>query len=386
MATMDTIESRSEATLQRELGTAFMRHRPLERCLGEPATTGLPQIPEPPGLARRIRSAYRSAIATETGTPDSIWTYEFAAAKSAVHEILIGNDDAALSTLLSCPGQSTLFMGFESLYAGNPHTKIPGWGDWLAQFAFDNLTRLAEAVGAIPLENPEQVLGGGAKASLDTETVLSKLDETLGFHVDFPNPFPGEQGTTSSRGIISDRAIQALYQAARIAQLTHGIRSPHILEIGAGLGRTAYYCHRMGLQNYTIVDLPMTGVAQANFLGRALGPEAVRLHGEPRNLRARAIHIIPPHDFFRSWRRYSIVLNADSLTEMSRETAQRYFVAVSRRAPLLLSINHEANLFRVRDLCRGRSAPDRQPYWMRRGYVEEIIRFPWLRRLLLSPK
>ncbi len=53
-----------------------------------------------------------------------------------------------------------------------------------------------------------------------------------------------------------------------------------VLEIGAGLGRTAYYAWRAGIRHYTIVDVPLTAVAQADFLGRTLGPEALTLAGE----------------------------------------------------------------------------------------------------------
>jgi hypothetical protein len=59
------------------------------------------------------------------------------------------------------------------------------------------------------------------------------------------------------------------------------------------LGRTAFYAKQFRLRNYTIVDLPMTSVAQANFLGGALGADDVCLFGEDRH----GIRIIPPAAF-----------------------------------------------------------------------------------------
>ncbi len=56
--------------------------------------------------------------------------------------------------------------------------------------------------------------------------------------------------------------------------------NPRALEIGGGLGHTAYYAWRSSVTHYSTVDLPMTAVAQAGFLGRALGCDAISLFGE----------------------------------------------------------------------------------------------------------
>jgi hypothetical protein len=49
--------------------------------------------------------------------------------------------------------------------------------------------------------------------------------------------------------------------------------------------------------------------------------------------------------------------------------------AIKARTDLFLSINHEIKLLTVRDLCAslGMTSTIRSPYWMRRGYVEEIF-------------
>lgn len=68
-----------------------------------------------------------------------------------------------------------------------------------------------------------------------------------------------------------------------------------------------------------------------------------------------------------------IVLNADSLTEMDKEVAQAYADYVAANATVFLSINHEANQHRVRDLkFEGMVCVSRSPHWMRTGYVEEL--------------
>jgi hypothetical protein len=67
----------------------------------------------------------------------------------------------------------------------------------------------------------------------------------------------------------------------------------------------------------------------------------------------------------------------DSLTEIGRAAADRYWSAIQSRAAKLLSINHEANEFTVAQLIRrGKHlSTSRMPYWMRRGFVEEVVEF-----------
>ena len=70
---------------------------------------------------------------------------------------------------------------------------------------------------------------------------------------------------------------------------------------------------------------------------------------------------------------YDVAFNADGLTEISLEAAQKYAAVIRRRCRALISINHEANAFTVRELF-GKPA-SRYPYWLREGYVEERYEF-----------
>lgn len=72
------------------------------------------------------------------------------------------------------------------------------------------------------------------------------------------------------------------------------------------------------------------------------------------------------------------MLNVDSLPEVGRATAERYIERIAARTSMFLSINHEANDFTVRELLEENDdvvSYDRFPYWMRRGYAEELVRF-----------
>jgi putative sugar O-methyltransferase len=166
-------------------------------------------------------------------------------------------------------------------------------------------------------------------------------------------------------------AVQALYQTWRITHLLGGALDARIIEIGAGLGRTAFYVRQFGIRDITIIDLPLSAVAQAYFLGRTLGPDAISLFGEHRS----GIRILPPAAFLDAADQYDLVVNVDAPTEMSSQTARAYCQAIKSRADAFLSINHEANSFTVGEITAsaGMRAANRAPYWLRRGYVEEVF-------------
>jgi hypothetical protein len=240
----------------------------------------------------------------------------------------------------------------------------------------DALVRLAEAVGAVHLRNPEAAWLNVRDISV--EAIFKLLDEKLGFGVDFPNPYPGEFGLKTSRGTIDHRALQAVYQAWRLSTFADK-SDTRILEIGAGVGRTAYYARKLGLLDYTIVDIPLVNAAQANFLGRVIDPSLLVLSNEDDDAsRHDKVRIFGPRWFLNSPERFDIAFNADSITEVDCNQAVDYFRKIARHAGVFVSINHEVNSFRAGDLPTLAGIPmhfSRYPYWLRDGYVEEVFFF-----------
>lgn len=165
------------------------------------------------------------------------------------------------------------------------------------------------------------------------------------------------------------RARWAEYQIKRLQELGPGARS--IVEIGPGMGRAAYYGYLAGF-DYTTIDLPLGIVAQACFLGRALGPDAVWFEGE---------HDVPPHGRIKLLyrppdRRFDLALNVDSMTEMPAAVAFDYFRWVAAHAGCLLSINHDKNRFTAAQIAAF-STPNkvmvRRPCPVWDGYTEEAF-------------
>ncbi len=275
-------------------------------------------------LVRRIIAAYRACTMKPAEPSGSFWDGIFAEQKHDVHEALILGDVGVVQRLLRDPGKTDLFYGFDYLAVSvkTEEAQIEA----IRIKIYQDLLLLAEVVGARRLWNPEDARP--IPPLPQVEELLGLIDQGLGLPTVFPNPFPGELGLATSRGVISYRAIQALYQAWRIFALVNMDREARVCEIGAGLGRTALYAWRFGLHNYTIVDLPMSCVAQAYFLGRTLGDDAVRLFGEE----GPGISILPPSAFLEAKETYDLVLNVDSLTELDARTAKAYCEAIRDRA------------------------------------------------------
>ena len=200
--------------------------------------------------------------------------------------------------------------------------------------------------------------------------LLLDIENVLEINLQFPSPFPGENGLSTSHGLVTYRAVNAIYQAHRVNQLTLGRGC--CLEIGGGVGRTAFFAKMMGVTDYTLVDLPMTIVGQALFLMATLGSDAVWLIGEPVEKQHGCIRLVPPAFVSDTSERFDLVLNVDSFTEMDQVHAKGYIEFAMSNADALLSINHEANQFTVRELASGVSSFSRSPYWFRTGYVEEL--------------
>jgi len=337
-----------------------------------------------PRLVSRITSAYRLAMDHFKGAGDSVWS-GFSERSRQIHDSLLEGDER-ITQILEDPIPTTLFDGYYSVVRdigldeySHEARKLR---EWTVHQVFEGFVRLAQATGTTRLWNPERTLpepdGEVSITPASLENLLAKLDGEIGVRIDFPNPIQREFGLPTTRGIASYRAPHAIYQAWRIRELLRETSAARVLEIGAGMGRTAYYARRIGITDFTIVDLPLANVAQANFLGRVLGPEAIWVPGDPVSEQAGRIRICPPAWLANTDKEFDVVLNVDSITEMDAQHASNYVHEISRRAAIFLSINHEANSFTVRDLLAERRIKTRTlryTYWLRKGYVEERFFF-----------
>jgi hypothetical protein len=323
---------------------------------------------------RRLIDRLVQSYSLRRENPSGQWSDIFLDRHADISEAFASGDRPQIEEILRNPASSDIFYGFDSTGKSLRLGGLRLEDRRAPALALDGLAAFAEALGARKLELPENYYFWRVNR-IRADEVLDQIDKAIGFKLQVPNPFPSEYGLVCSRGIVSFRVPQAMYQAWRIARLLEGIEKPRVLEIGGGLGRTAFYARQFGIRDYTIIDIPVSSLAQGYFIGRTLGEESVSLFGE--NVAQDRIKIMPPGFFLDGAERYDLVVNVDSLTEIGRAAADQYWQAIESRAGRLLSINHEANEFTVAQLIReGKHARvSRMPYWMRRGFVEEVVEF-----------
>jgi hypothetical protein len=353
----------------------YQHFYPLEMVTGRIGIVEDPETAPSSELIERIIAAYRYQQQTHAQEASGVWS-TISGHKSNVHEALMAGDTALVTGFLSDPAKSMIMHGFDTPTSVSFERLMarPALIHYLA-LTVGSLRRLCEALGALRMAYPE---GYGVAADVisnetrDIEDLAALAQETLDFDLRFPNCFRNEIVVETSRGGASYRAVQSLYQAWKaketIAEFADGRNSA--VEVGGGTGRTAYYANRLGISDYTIVDLPLTGVVQAYFLGTALGPDKLTLEGEKTD---NPIKLVSPPAL--PDREIGLMSSFDALVEFSAEAARGYIDFACRNARAILSVNRESKSYSVHELLQEKGYfPRRTPSWMRNGYVEEVVR------------
>jgi hypothetical protein len=325
----------------------------------------------------RVRRSYKLALSASTAGNSKIWG-PIDERRSFVHAALIDGDNSALRNIFSDPMSSDLFLGADylchsvlgQLRSGTSYNLQP-----LAFLAGEPVERIdADGIADHFRKVTQKRLctfarEAGLNDAGDAESIVSGLDRLSNQTVSFPN-LSGEVGLATSRGIATYRAVLALHQAWLILGFLENCSGKSVIEIGPGLGRTAYYTFQAGFTDYSTVDLPMGIVAQACFLGAALGPDKIRLYGEDD--RAGCIRLYAAGN--QPDRKYALAFNSDSMTEMTMNAAMGYARWMWQHCEAFFSINHDLNLFTVRDISTKFFVLKRRvPYVMHGGYTEEYF-------------
>jgi len=369
-------------------------HLRLHSTLGRPRDLHFAQTPgdwNPTRIAAaaRLIRAYKATIGQNESplkhiTDTDLWT---GITRENFAEMLgyVEKDDAEqLSRFLAQ-------FGSRYTWFGGITTGVDGYSRWnkseriVALSYFDNLISLAEGIGVLPAENPEQGAAGnwGRNIQSDPDEVALAVSRQLGIDIVPPGGVIPVAGIRLRNGILHYRHINALYMAARIRDLTRP--GDRIAEFGAGLGLVAFYLRKMGRSDTTLFDIPITNMLSGWFLLGALGDDAVCLEGEaPRpdavKIRANWNCVEIPDGHLR------LTANQDSFPEINRKIFDEYLRQIKRNTTdYLLSINHEVehgiaggekhlNVSKLIGSDPEMKRIYRGPYWIRRGYVEELYR------------
>jgi hypothetical protein len=294
-------------------------------------------------------------------------------------------DASSLAKALSGMFQQTFLYGVSSAELG----REPGYADFLRMKTSEELVALAESLGLVRAETPEQgVLGHALTEGLPA--LIQKVEKHLGISIDFPK-IGGAYGLEIGGALVTPEAPEHIYVAGRIKEaierhLPAGDRSIRVVEIGAGYGGSAYWLLKLlkrRIGNYTIIDLPMMNICQGYFLGKAVGLDAVQLYGEPA-LSSTLFQVLPPQAEARSnLQPFQLLINENSMPEMSEAVVKDYLTwAKTKLTGIFYSYNQEA--FSPVDGTPQTLVPKavaetggylrltRNYSWVRRGYVEEI--------------
>lgn len=361
--------------------------------LAHPLVQGMPKIaltsqlatdrPDRIPIAKRLIDAYRRARADQASAKlqppqNDLWTNLVAAEFKQLLQILQAEDAHALAEYLMHFGeQYTWFGGLTLSVDGLNHMRDPSS---VALSYLDKLVCLAESIGVLTLESPEQSVSWGRNMYLPPDEILQRIEQAIGISVATPAGVVPVTGLNTNRGPLHYRHFNSLYAALRIKALLP--EGGAVCEYGGGLGVVAYYAYQLGYREYTIFDLPLVNVFAASFLMNTLGPQAVRLYGE--DMPAATVHVLPYWDCMTVPSEvYALSLNQDSFPEIDDSLVREYVRQIQRTTTrFFLSINQEAEAAMgtrkqnsVPFLMREFNAFHRTyrfQYWVREGYAEEL--------------
>jgi len=238
--------------------SVWHRNRPFGDLSENPAVSRGVKPPLADREIQRLLSAYRASKPESYYAAESMWQLFFESRLGQLHKIFMRGNIPEARRELANPGINQLFYGFDNIFlefTQQIRCKSHQQREF-AQICLSELLTLAEAFGVLRCDNPET--GQWRNNRLTSDAVIDQLDTAFGVGIEFPNPYPLEYGVATRRGVASYRSVHALYQALRARQLLQELEVPCVLEIGAGLGRGAFYALRFGLMRYDIVDLPFT--------------------------------------------------------------------------------------------------------------------------------
>lgn len=366
-------------TAQSILSHALTGGKPQVSLVVQPARDG----PERLVMAKRLIEAWhcskKSQIQVQFRTPEQdLWTQLVEKEFQPLIRILDASDAAGLRKYLLHFGEKYVWFGGLSLSDDgyNPKSKTSD----AALSYLDKLVCLAESLGVLSIENPEQPVNWGKNIHSDIDMLVHAIETEIGIRIAPPVGAVPMSGIPSKRGPLHYRHFNALHAALRIRSI---VGSPEaVCEYGGGLGIVACYAHALGFRDYTLLDLPLVNVLSGNYLMNTLGQEAVCLFGE--DAKPDAVKVIPywlcaevPDD------RFALSLNQDSFPEIDPGIVHEYLRQIERSTRrFFLSINHESQSSMgtrqqnsVPQLMKAHAAYHRlyrMKYWIREGYAEEL--------------
>jgi hypothetical protein len=320
--------------------------------------------------ADRLLQAYHRAIGQYNAPGYDLWTIN-TGHQSKFLTLLNERDPVKLAQYLCNMNKEDATIGtVQGNYEYDRILKYPSYKKFLALMAKDKLASLAEAVGALPIENPEQGYYG-KNIHEPAEVLFDKICSSIGYDITPPDIDGGLLKIIAGKALFNERDCNAIYTGQIVKS------AAKVCEIGGGAGRVCYWSMKFGVADYTLLDLPHINVVQGFYLLKSLFGQ-VSLYGEPDNaVKIRPCHLLPEETF-------DLILNQDSFPEIGKETVISYLHWIRNHCREFLSINHESkppflggqhiNVFELTREVGNFERIERMPYWLRKGYALERYR------------
>jgi len=341
-------------------------------------------------LCERLLKAHKLVSLEKTDTENKtslLWADTLKEKYSKLTSALESENPETLASTLSSMFREGFVYGLASGDLVKHSTSTLGHKIWSLKY-HDNITALAEFLGVVRKESPQQ--GRTAQALNEGfDNLAAKIEDNLKVSIDFPD-VGAPYGIMANDSLITMEHPEHIYVALKIHHATQSYldeknyKKAHLVEIGGGYGGLAFWIQTLGrtpVQSYTIIDLPVINVLQGYFLSKAFHPSNVCFFGESPKAET-LFHVLPTISFETINHKIDILINENSMPEMTEQIVEDYIrTAKDKVTGIFFSYNHEAYapvsgisqvlVPEIVNRVGGFKCMARNISWVRNGYVEE---------------
>jgi len=343
-------------------------------------------------IAARIISSHRRIKLQEQradipSLQNSMWGTFLQEEYAALRRLVEQGDSGGLARYLSTIFRSEAVNGYTY---GSKFDPFPHRWWYLAVGVELSVVTLAESVGILRAECPEQGQIGYWRSEHTEERLIEQLESFFSMRIEAPR-IGDPRGILFGGRFLTFETCSQIYTAHRMREAINreigASAELNIVEIGGGYGGLCYWMHELlegRIKRYVVVDLPEVNVVQAYFLS-SVETRELMLFGEEKRKDEPRIELIPHWTLSDLDLRPNVLINQDSMPEMPRAEVERYLTWGSENVNgVFFSFNQEAyspwggvpqvhvpsvvsRYPRFKQIARNAS-------WVRRGYVEEIYK------------
>jgi hypothetical protein len=342
-------------------------------------------------LLQRLCRAYRAAYDLECPEKDDMWAEVSKKHYQQLHHFILREDLSQIYAILKNAIHNEVCFGLGSGPSWYKKIQAPEHSPSIGATILDRFISLAEFLGILESENPEDVENYGKNIYTSPQVLFAKIQEKLKIDIATPK-FIGLFGLDINGHLLTVRTPDCLYTSYIMSLLTKREKIEQVFEIGGGFGLCSYYFSLMNPAcRYTIYDLPMVNFIQGFYLAQALDADSVSFFGEEKKGR---IDLCPSSQFGDQNLENGLIFSQDVFPELDPaiidqyldkilHSNSRYFLTINHDKKYLIpNYNSELSEHSDRSEFYFKSQLEqafrdqliyRSRYWIRKGYLEELF-------------